>query len=326
MRLRQYLGYLVSLPRMSGLWQAFEIVYGRSPRDDERQVLNRLARSDPRDRYHAFRTVLGRFDHQSSSTPITVRFSPEDIAYIELEGFSLAVDTTDISVSIPLRWGGYEPHLRALYRNWLKPGMTVVDIGANIGLYSMLAAQVVGDSGQVICFEPNSENCRLILLSTRRNGFKNVTLYPMAASDRTGVALFSMHLGSNGGLIPTNESSLLSPNCMVVPTVRMDELVLDPVDLIKIDVEGAEGLVIRGAQNLIERHRPIVTSEFSMEMLPRVSGMPGKEFLSFFQTRGYDIFLVDRKSSDLIRIEDIDSFIANYGPPVRVEDLAFVPH
>jgi hypothetical protein len=97
------------------------------------------------------------------------------------------------------------------------------------------------------------------------------------------------------------------------------------VDLVKIDVEGAEGLVIRGAQDLIERHRPIVTSEFSMEMLPRVSGMPGKEFLSFFQARGYEIFLIDRNSSDLIRIEDIDSFIANYGPPVRIEDLAFVP-
>jgi len=189
-----------------------------------------------------------------------------------------------------------------------------------------LAARQVGESGKVICFEPNSENCRLILLSAYKNGFKNVILYPMAASDRTGAVLLSTHLGSNGGLIPANERSLLSPNCRVVSAVRIDELILDPVDLIKIDVEGAEGLVIRGAQNLIERHRPIVTSEFSMEMLSRVSGMPGQEYLAFFQARGYDIFLIDRRSGDLVGIEDVDAFIAHYGPPVRIEDLVFVPH
>ena len=106
---------------------------------------------------------------------------------------------------------------------------------------------------------------------------------------------------------------------------EIDDLVLDPVDLIKIDVEGAEGLVIRGAQKLIDRCRPIVASEFSM-MLPHVSGMPCKEFLSFFETRGYDILLIDQNSSALTRIEDIDSFIANYGTPGRIDNLAFVPH
>jgi hypothetical protein len=112
----------------------------------------------------------------------------------------------------------------------------------------------------------------------------------------------------------------------VVPTARIDELVLGPVDLIKIDVKGAEGLVIRGAQTLVERHRPIITSEFSIEMLSHVSGMPGQAFLSFFQARGYDIFLIAQSSSELVKIEDVDSFIANDGSPIRIEDLAFVPH
>jgi len=276
--------------------------------------------------HHALRKVLGGFDHQSSSTPFVVRFSQDDVAFLKVQDFTLAVDTADASVSMPLVGGWYERHMQALYRKWLEPGMTVMDIGANIGLYSMLAARLVGDSGKVICFEPNSENCRLILLSTWKNGFENVDLYPMAVSDSTGAVLFGTHIGSNGGLVSMNESSLLSPNCIVVPTTRIDELILDRVDLIKIDVEGAEGLVVRGAQNLIEKHKPIVTSEFSMEMLSRVSGMPGKEFLSFFQERGYDIFLIDRHSSDLVRLEDIDSFVDNYGPPIRIEDLAFIPH
>ena len=199
-----------------------------------------------------------------------MRFSEQDVAYIPMHGFELAVDALDFSVSQPLANGSYEPHLRAFYEAQSKPGMTFIDVGAEIGLYSMPAAHLVGERGRVISFEPNSENCRLILLSAIKNRFKNVALFPLALSDTIGYHSFAMFLGSNGGMLPSDESVLNDLNCTVVPTMRMDDFVHERVDVIKIDVEGAEGLVVRGAEKLIEQYRPLVTSEFSMEMLPRL--------------------------------------------------------
>jgi FkbM family methyltransferase len=242
------------------------------------------------------------------------------------EGFSLAVDTADGSVSAQLISGTeYEPHLVAFFKERIKPAMVVLDIGANVGFHSMLAARLVGSAGKVLCFEPNSENCRLILLSIDENQFSQIVLYPVAASNQQGYALFTTHIGSNGGLLPSTTEALLNPSCLIVPTFRLDDLIKERVDFMKIDTEGAEGLVVGGAKSLLEQHRPIIVSEFSMEMLPRVSGMSGAEYLTYFQSLGYDLHVIDRHGGGLQPIPHVDLFLDNYGPATRIEDLAFIP-
>ena len=197
----------------------FETVYGRFPEENELKSLFTAVQCSPTVKF-LFRAVIAYQDHQVSRTPFTVRFSPEDVDFIPLQGFFLATDKADISTSIPIAKGSYEPQLLDFYKRRLKPGMTFVDVGANIGLYSTFSlAQLVGDTGKVISFEPNSENCRLILLTALKNHFDNITLIPMALSNSLGVAIFSTHLGSNGGLISQDESGLLNPSCRVVPTV-----------------------------------------------------------------------------------------------------------
>jgi FkbM family methyltransferase len=305
--------------------RAFKLIYGRSPTKAELATLEHLAKLPLKDESRIFRAIIGSYDHQFLRTPFSVRFSDKDVAYVATPGFQLAVDALDFSVSQPLASGNYEAHLRAFYQARLKPGMTFVDVGANIGLYSMLAAQLVGDSGRVISFEPNSENCRLVLLSIIKNRFANVSLFPFALSDKTGYTFFATFLGSNGGMLPSDESVLNDPNCTVVPTMRMDDFIKERVDVIKIDVEGAEGLVVRGAQKLIEMHRPLVTSEFSMEMLPRVSRISGYDYLNYFKEHAYDAFIIDRASGELIAIQSAEAFLEAYGPPTRIEDLVFVP-
>lgn len=118
---------------------------------------------------------------------------------------------------------------------------------------------------------------------------------------------------------------MLNPNCTVVPITRLDNIITEKVDVIKIDVEGAEGLVVRGGAGLIESHRPIITSEFSLEMLSRVSSMAGKDYLRYFRDQYYTIYVCDRKTYDLIAIKDIDDFVNNYGEHTRIEDLVFIP-
>jgi len=304
---------------------AFKLIYGRDPSRTELDTLERLAKLPIDDRSRIYRAIIGSYDHQVLRTPFTVRFSEQDVAYIAMHGFELAVDALDFSVSQPLASGSYEPHLCAFYEARLKPGMTFVDVGANIGLYSMLAAHLVGERGRVISFEPNSENCRLILLSAIKNRFKNVALFPLALSDTIGYTFFATFLGSNGGMLSSDESVLNDPNCTVAPTMRMDDFVHERVDVIKIDVEGAEGLVVRGAQRLIEQYRPLVTSEFSMEMLPRISRMPGLDYLNYFREHAYDAFFIERRSGELVAIRSPEAFLDSYGSPTRIEDLVFMP-
>lgn len=307
--------------------QVFKIVYGRAPSYSELDFLSGLSSlSQKGDWTGLFRAIVGGYDHQWLKTPFTIRFSKEDIEYISIYGVEVSTDRVDISVSLPLQREEYESHVVRFYRDCLKPGMTFVDVGANIGVYSLIAAKLVGTSGKVFCFEPNSENCRLIMLSAFRNNFQNVFVYPFALADKTGSGFFSTHIGSNGGLISDTPESLSNPSCVVVPTLRLDDVINFKVDCIKIDVEGAEGLVSQGAMRLIETWHPMITSEFSMEMLPRVSGISGKEYLKFYVDNHYDIFLIDRHSQELIPIHDIYSFIDGYGEPTRIEDLAFIPH
>jgi len=304
----------------------FQLVYGRLPNADERDSLTKISETAQKDcRTPVFRAIVSRYDHQVLPTPFTVRFSSQDIEYIPVQGFELAVDKADVSVSWPLRQGIYEPHLIRFFRERLEAGMVFVDVGANIGLYSMLAAQAVGKNGKVFSFEPNSENCRLIMLSAHRNEYENVMVFPFALSNQVGHALFSSHIGSNGGIIPDTQDSLLNPSCFVVPVARLEDMITDKVDVIKMDVEGAEGLVIQGARHLIERDRPIVTSEFSLEMLPRVSKISGKDYLHYFVKNHYAIYLIDQNRQELVSIDDVDTFVEHYGRPERIEDLVFIP-
>ena len=103
---------------------------------------------------------------------------------IRLPEYSLYVDMTDELVGACIARGGYEPHVTRAIAAALRPGDTFVDLGSNIGYYSLLAAAVVGPSGSVIGFEARPDNVHLARLSVRENGFRNVTLHNLAVSDR----------------------------------------------------------------------------------------------------------------------------------------------
>ena len=188
---------------------------------------------------------------------------------------------------------GHEAHLSAVFEKYCTSGMTVVDVGANLGYYSVgVASRLVGPTGRVVALEPNSENCRLLLSSLRLNDITNVQLLPVAADRATGWAYYSTHVGSNGGLI--DDDDLLSHPGTVVPTFPLDELVEGPVGFLKMDVEGEEGRVVEGATCSIARDRPIVTTELKDEMLRRVSGTTVADYLGSFEKLGYRPSLLEK--------------------------------
>jgi FkbM family methyltransferase len=269
------------------------------------------------------RKMLGMIEHQVAPTAFMVQLTEADAERCTVGGVELFCDAADAAVTPGLRSGNYEPHLTRVFERYCAPGMTVVDVGANLGYYSLLASRLVGTSGRVIALEPNSENCRLLLSSLRLNGSTNVELLPVAADVATGWAYYSTHVGSNGGLIDAGD--LLTHPGVVVPTFRLDELVSGRVDFLKMDVEGAEGRVMRGATGLIERDRPIVTTELKDEMLARVSEMSVRQYLGYFESLGYRPTLLDANGGAERPYPSVDAMLAAWGEPDQLRDVLLIP-
>jgi FkbM family methyltransferase len=298
-----------------------ELLYPTLP-DELRPDLDRAAAGDLA-QVATIRRMLGTIEHQVAPTAFSVQLGESDAVRCTVGGVDLLCDAADAAVTPGLLSGHYESHLTAVFERYCTPGMTVVDVGANLGYYSLLASGLVGPSGRVIALEPNSENCRLLLSSLRLNDAANVQLLPVAADAQAGWAYYSTHVGSNGGLI--GDADLLSHPGTVVPTFRLDDLVQGPVGFLKMDVEGAEGRVVRGATQIIERERPIVTTELKEEMLRRVSGSTVADYLGYFEALGYTPSVLEKATGAEKPYPSVADLLADWGESDELRDVLLLP-
>lgn len=185
--------------------------------------------------------------------------------------------------------GTWEP-AESAYLAWrLRPGMTFVDAGANIGWFSLLASRAVGDTGRVLAFEPEPSCFRLLEMNLARNGCGNVAAFPLALGERPGWV--DLHVdGWNLGDHRTYPSEPGRPTRRV-RQIALDELPgLDaPLDVVKIDVQGAEEGVIRGMQRLLAASPAVVvTAEYWPYGLTRYGSEPGP-LLDYYRSLGFTI-------------------------------------
>lgn len=191
--------------------------------------------------------------------------------------------------------GRYEPNEFCLLSRLLKPGMTFIDIGANMGLFTLFAASRVGAAGRVVTIEPSTREMQILKDNVERNALGNVKLYPMALSDRASEAELLVARLQNSG---HNTLGAFGYNTALdhreeVRTLRLDELVqsekLDRVDVIKMDIEGGELAALRGAGETLERFRPVVLIELSDRALQHQSSTSA-EVLALLAQHGYRFF------------------------------------
>ncbi|HEY4441812.1 MAG TPA: FkbM family methyltransferase, partial [Candidatus Elarobacter sp.] len=165
-----------------------------------------------------------------------------------VDGHIIAVphEERDIAIYHALR-GTLEPGLVAAFRSVLRPGMSVVDVGANLGVYSLHALAGIALEGRVIAFEPVPRTYEALRRNLKLNGFAEsnvVVTHSKAVSDRTGIATIYYEVG-NSGHSTLYQKSNVAAQAMTVETVRLDDAIPDHrVDVIKIDVEGAEPVVL----------------------------------------------------------------------------------
>ena len=155
---------------------------------------------------------------------------------------------------VRLLTGSYEREQSSLFLRHIRPGQQVLDIGAAVGYYTLLAARLVGPKGSVVAFEPHPENLRYLRRHVHQNSLTNVRILNVAVADRDGTARF-------GGGTGSGTSRLQEEGEFEVAVRRLDGLAethaLAP-QLLKIDVEGAELDVLRGSADLIRECRPTI--------------------------------------------------------------------
>lgn len=290
---------------------------------EQNHVLHHIAQEAIENKRDVIRSLLLHTDHQILPSRFVARFGPEEIEWIEVDGLHFAIDRSEGSVSPQVR-EGYEPHVSQILQRVLTQGDTFVDVGANIGVHAISAARMVGADGKVIAVEPNSENCRLLLLTADRNKLSNVTLIPSVLSDSGEWTWFGSHIGSNGGVLPTDVANIESGFGSVVPVRRLDEIAPENTTLIKIDVEGAEISVLRSGLLTMQRDRPAIVMEFSCEMIQRVSGVQPLEALMWIEHLGYEISLISKGDGELLKTSP-QKLIEGWASPLAIEDLLLTP-
>lgn len=156
--------------------------------------------------------------------------------------------------------GGYEPDVQATVDAQLRPGAVFYDVGGGIGLYSLLAAR---KGARVLVFEPHPDNARCIPRPARLNSFENsIQVIPMAAHSVSGE--ITMEFAQHGSqMAPRGSGDKRRRKTLQVPCVTLDEFsqTQPPPTLVKVDVEGAESEVLKGAVHLFERVRPRLICE-----------------------------------------------------------------
>jgi FkbM family methyltransferase len=212
-------------------------------------------------------------------------------------------------------WRQHEPRTRELLESLLKPGSVMVDVGANIGYHSLYAARRVGPEGRVYAVEADRTNLELLRRNIAENRLgKVVEVLPVAAGAEHRLRRFQRRgdSGHHGFYAHPTEETVEEVEVEEVP---LDDLLSGPVDVVKVDVEGAEGEVLRGlgqvlakspgATLILEWNPPLAAGGQDLEELPRE-----------LQAQGYSFTLIDESP-----VEPLPDRAYSPQPPFQATDL-----
>lgn len=230
---------------------------------------------------------------------------------IHVDHFRMRAQTLDRFLAVLLwKFGLLENFEVTLLKKYCRPGMRVIDIGANIGFYTLIAAHIVGEKGNVLAFEPEHSNFQMLQQNLSANSYSFVTPVEAAISDKTEkICLFrsNAHFGDHR----IYQHSKDQQGTALVQAYALDDF-LDPsqtVDIIKMDIQGAEGLALSGMTGLLERSQDIkIFMEFWPEGLLQTGYSP-QNILNALVERGFLIFEIYERKRTLELISDIERFV-----------------
>lgn len=248
---------------------------------------------------------------------------PENpFTYVPYDNLILTVEANlkSITTAVLLAQGDWFEAEMELWRTQIRPDMTVIDVGANVGVYTFSAAQRVGETGKVIAIEPFKACVNCLQETSRINQLPWVKIYEAAASDHCGSAKLSLHNASElNEVISDNSPSSDSANTVTIQCLTLDSLIetenLTRVDWLKIDAEGHEIKVLQGAERLLTEFKPNIIYE-------NIAGAHGSNgaIMQYIQAKGYQVYSYRPYIQELVPVTDANqlnsqlNLIAVYNP------------
>src|SRR3990170_1926947 len=220
---------------------------------------------------------------------------PIGIVVIDVQGSKMYVDSRDIGVTpFLLEWGFYEKYETELFKRLVKNGMVVVDVGANVGYYTLLAARLVGDEGKVFAFEPDPYNYNLLCKNIEVNGYGNVIPVQKAVSSKSGKRKLFLDKSNLGGH-SLSEANVDKSASITVEVTSLDDYFKNTdykIDVLKMDVQGSEMEVLEGMTNTINQNDnlKIITEFWPMGL--RNSGSSPAGFLNKLIEYGFALYQI----------------------------------
>jgi len=220
---------------------------------------------------------------------------PSGIVLIDVQGSKMYVNSRDVGVTpFLLEWGCYEKYETELFKRLVKKGMVVVDIGANIGYYTLLAAHLVGDEGKVFAFEPDPYNYSLLCRNIEVNGYRNVIPVQKAVFNKSGKMKLFLDKNNLGGhsLSEANVDKSVSTTVEITSLDEYFENTNHKIDVIKMDVQGSEMEVLNGMTNTINQNEKL---EIITEFWPfglRNAGSSPTDFLRKLAEYGFVLYQI----------------------------------
>ncbi len=199
-----------------------------------------------------------------------------------------------------------EPEITNLFKKRLQKGDVFIDIGANVGYYSLLAGKLLGNQGKVIAFEPNPLIYNHLSRNIQINNLGDViTTFQSAVGEQLGKLNIYRSKGNWSGITSRFKySDLLDDSSLEVPMVTLDEIVIqekfEKVSLIKLDIEGGELLALKGSRETLKTYSPDIIAEVSPKLLNEV-GVEPKEIFQFLWDLEYRAYSIQK--SEYVFIE-----------------------
>ena len=235
------------------------------------------------------------FDHGKRLVEgLAHELQPSGSVWVQVEpGIRMHLDPYDLVSRMILETGSWEPESWRLIEARLRPGDTFVDIGAHIGYYSLKAAAAVGPGGKVIAIEPNPATLVTLHENAQASAARQVAIEPVACADTEATLQLFAAPRSNTGESSLSKANAGREGAVSSYTVRarpLDDIVrehgLTRVDYAKIDVEGAEMIVLKGAIETLTKFHPYLLIEVVDSQL-RSMGASAVELTTFLEAHGY---------------------------------------
>ena len=216
-------------------------------------------------------------------------------------GFRMGLQLNDWADQHIFATGNYEDYTAKVVNHLLESGDSAVDVGANIGFFTLLMAARVGPSGRVWAFEPSPSTRVRLRRNVELNHFANVTIREEAVSDVDGLSAFFCGRDDHSGVASLRPMPS-SGSTYQVRTCRLPNVIPSPsrLRLIKIDIEGAEHLALAGMELLLQKRQPDLIVELSDHFL-REMGSSSADVYAFLSVNRYNMYIIDWNG--LVKVE-----------------------